>query len=251
MSRSGYSRTRTQNRRAVLALTLATVLCAGAASGPVLAQQSIDKVNGSITAESGQQYGDLETVNGSIRLEDGARADEVSTVNGGIQAGDEVSARSAETVNGGIKFGRKARIDGGVEAVNGSIFFDRGSAIRHDVSNVNGAIGLVGTEVGGNIETVNGDITVGADSHVKGRIHVEKPNRSGFNWNWKKQEPPRIVIGPNAVVKGTMKFDQPVVLLVSDRATVGKIEGAKPVTFKGDEPSDADERTAMAMAEKE
>jgi hypothetical protein len=50
-------------------------------------------------------------------------------------------------------------------------------------------------------------------------------------------------------VKGTLKFDRPVMLLVSDRATVGKIEGAKPVTFKGDEPSDADERAALAQAD--
>ena len=233
---TGSSRTRTHNRRALLALTLATVLCAGAASGPVLAQQSIDKVNGSITAESGQQYGDLETVNGSIRLQDGARADEASTVNGSVQGGDEVVVRSVETVNGGIKFGRDAKIDGSVETVNGSIFFDRGSAIRKDVSNVNGAIGLVGTQVGGDIETVNGDITVGAGSHVKGRIHVEKPNRGGFNWNWKKQEPPRIVIGPNAVVDGPLVFEREVELYVHDSARIGPVTGATAKRYSGDNP---------------
>ncbi|MBW8811110.1 MAG: hypothetical protein JF591_20350 [Lysobacter sp.] len=178
----------------MLALTLATVLCAGAASGPVLAQQSIDKVNGSITAESGQRYGDLETVNGSIRLEDGTSADEASTVNGGIQGGDNVSARSLETVNGGIRFGRKA------------------------------------------IETVAGDITVGADSHVKGRIHVEKPNRSGFNWNWKKQDPPRIVIGPNAVVDGPLVFERDVVLYVHASARIGAVTGATAKRYSGATP---------------
>ena len=228
--------TRTHNRRAILALTLATVLCAGAASGPAFAQQSIDKVNGSITAEAGQRYGDLETVNGSIRLEDGASADEASTVNGGIQGGDNVSARSLETVNGGIRLGRKAKIDGNVETVNGSIYLDRGSVVRDDVSNVNGAIGLVGTEVGGNIETVAGDITVGADSHVKGRIHVEKPNRSGFNWNWKKQEPPRIVIGPNAVVDGPLVFEREVVLYVHASARIGAVTGATAKRYSGATP---------------
>jgi DUF4097 and DUF4098 domain-containing protein YvlB len=219
---------RTHNRRAVLALALASVLCVGAAgtSGPAFAQQDIDKVNGSITAEAGQTYGDLETVNGSIRLEDGARVEEASAVNGGIQGGDNVSARSLETVNGGIKFGRGAKIDGAVETVNGGIFFDRGSAVRDGVSNVNGGIGLVGTEVGGDIETVAGDITVGADSHVKGGIHIEKPNHHGFGWNWKKQEPPRIVIGPNAVVDGPLVFEREVVLYVHDSARIGKVTGA-------------------------
>ena len=225
MTPTGTRSTRTHNRRAVLALALATVLCAGAAA-PAYAQQDIDKVNGSITAEAGQRYGDLETVNGSIRIEDGASVDEASTVNGGIQGGDEVSARNLETVNGGIKFGRKAKIGGNVETVNGSIFFDRGSAVRDGVSNVNGGIGLVGTEVGGDIETVSGDITVGADSHVKGRIHVEKPNRGGFSWSMKKQDPPRIVIGPNAVVDGPLVFEREVVLYVHSSARIGNVSGA-------------------------
>ena len=217
--------TRTHNRRAVLALTLATVLCAGAASGPAFAQQDIDKVNGSITAESGQRYGDLQTVNGSIRLEDGASADDASTVNGAIRAGDGVSVRSVQTVNGAIRFGRNAKV-GGVEAVNGGIAFDRGSVVADDVSNVNGGIGLVGTEVGGDVETVAGDITVGADSHVKGGVHVQKPNRSGINLNWGKHEPPRIVIGPNAVVDGPLVFEREVVLYVHDSARIGKVTGA-------------------------
>lgn len=235
MTRTSSS-TRTHNRRAVLALALATVLCAGAASGPAFAQQDIDKVNGSITAEGGQRYGDLETVNGSIRLEDGASVDEASTVNGSIQGGDEVSARSVETVNGAIKFGRKAKIDGNVETVNGGVFFDRGSAVRGGVSNVNGGIGVVGTEIGGDIETVMGDITVGADSRVKGRIHVEKPNNHGFNWSSRHREPPRIVIGPNAVVDGPLVFEREVVLYVHDSARIGRVTGATAKRYSGATP---------------
>ncbi len=234
MTRTGRI-TRTHNRRAVLALALATVLCAGAAS-PAFAQQDIDKVNGSITAEAGQRYGDLETVNGSIRLEDGATVDEASTVNGAIEGGDNVTARSVETVNGAIKFGRKAKIDGSVETVNGGVFLDRGSVVRDGVSNVNGGIGLVGTVVGGDIETVMADITVGADSHVKGRIHVEKPNNHGFNWSSRHREPPRIVIGPNAVVDGPLVFEREVELYVHDSARIGKVTGATAQRYSGATP---------------
>jgi DUF4097 and DUF4098 domain-containing protein YvlB len=235
MIRSGSRSTRTHNRRAVLALAMATVLCAGAAA-PAYAQQDIDKVNGSITAEAGQRYGDLETVNGGIRIEDGATVDEASTVNGGIQGGDDVSARSLEAVNGGIKFGRNAKIAGSVETVNGGIYFDRGSVVRDGVSNVNGGIGLVGTEVGGDVETVAGDITIGADSHVKGRIHVEKPNNHGFGFNWKKKEPPRIVIGPNAVVDGPLVFERDVELYVHDSARIGRVSGATAKRYSGATP---------------
>jgi DUF4097 and DUF4098 domain-containing protein YvlB len=223
MTRTGSS-TRTHNRRAMLALVLATVLCAGAS--PAFAQQDIDKVNGSITAEAGQRYGDLQTVNGSIRIEDGATVDEASTVNGTIEGGDNVTTRSLDTVNGAIKFGKKAKVSGSVESVNGGLFFDRGSVVRDGLTNVNGGIGVVGTEVGGDIETVMGDITVGADSHVKGRIHVEKPNNHGFNWSMRHRDPPRIVIGPNAVVDGPLVFDRDVVLYVHSSARIGQVTGA-------------------------
>ena len=115
--------------------------------------RSIDKVNGGITAQAGEAYGDLSTVNGGIDLERGAKAEDVETVNGGIEAEDDVSARSVSTVNGGIRFGQRARIDGGVETVNGGIFIDRGGNVRSDISTVNGAIGLVDTDLGGGIET--------------------------------------------------------------------------------------------------
>ena len=62
--------------RTALLLTLAL------ATTPALAQQEISKVNGSITADAGQTYGDLDTVNGSIRIGDGVTAEDASTVNG-------------------------------------------------------------------------------------------------------------------------------------------------------------------------
>lgn len=185
----------------------------------------IDKVNGSITAEAGQAYGDLSTVNGGIDLGRGARVEDVETVNGGIEAGDDVGTHSVSTVNGGIRFGERARIEGEVETVNGGIFLDRGSQVRHGLSTVNGAIGLVDTDLGGGIDTVNGDITVGAGSHVKGGIHVEKPNG---NWGVRLGKPkvPRIVVGPNAVVEGSLVFERDVKLYVHQSARIGRVSGA-------------------------
>jgi DUF4097 and DUF4098 domain-containing protein YvlB len=187
--------------------------------------RDIDKVNGGITAQAGQAYGDLSTVNGGIDLERGAKAEDVETVNGGIEAEDDVSARSVSTVNGGIRFGERARIDGDVETVNGGIFIDRGGNVRSGVATVNGAIGLVDSDLGGGIETVNGDITVGVGSHVKGGIRVEKPNG---NWGvrWGKPKVPRIVIGPDAVVDGDLVFERDVTLYVHQSARIGNVSGA-------------------------
>ena len=70
-----------------LALLLALVLpCA-----PALASEDISKVLGSITAQSGQAYGDLQTVNGSINIESGATTKDAGTVNGSIKVDDKAS----------------------------------------------------------------------------------------------------------------------------------------------------------------
>lgn len=209
-------------------LTSGVAMAAGEGEG-------IDKVNGSITAEAGQAYGDLDTVNGSIRLEDRSAARDVQTVNGSIKAGDGIQADDVGTVNGGIRVGRDARIAGGLETVNGGIFVDRGGEVAKGIATVNGAIGIVATELGGGIETVNGDITVGVDSHVRGGIHVEKPTSNWMPIRFGKNRKPRIVIGPNAVVDGELVFEREVTLYVHASARTGAVRGATPVAF--DTPS--------------
>ena len=191
--------------------------------------QSVDKVNGSITATAGQAWGKLETVNGSIRIEDGVTTGNAETVNGSIRVGDAARTGNLETVNGGIRLGQRVQA-GGLETVNGEIFADRGSRLRGDIETVNGAIGLVETELSGGISTVNGDITVGVGSRVHGGIRVEKAHR---NWNIRfgKQRPPRIIIGPNAVVDGPLVFEREVVLYVHTTARTGAITGATPVAY--------------------
>ena len=211
-------------------LTASTAVLAA----PQSARHDIDKVNGGITAEAGQAYGELSTVNGGIELARGASAEDVETVNGGIRAEDDVSAQDVSTVNGGIRFGRNARIDGGLETVNGGIFTDRGSQVRGDISTVNGGIGLVGTGVDGRIETVTGDVTVGADSRVKGGIRVEKPT-GNFSFRG-KQRIPRIVIGPNAVVDGPLVFEREVKLYVHASARIGSVTGATAQRYDGANP---------------
>ena len=194
-------------------------------------RQGIDKVNGSITAESGTAYGDLETVNGSIHLNDGARAEDASTVNGSIKAGNDVQVQDVETVNGSIRFGTGARIGGGLQTVNGGIFVDSNGQVAEDIGTVNGGIGVVRTEVGGGIETVGGDITVGIGSHVKGGVHVDKPGNNWLPITIGTQRVPHIVIGPHASVDGPLRFEREVKLYVHSTARIGPVTGAKPIAF--------------------
>lgn len=218
-------------------LMVLTALALPMLATPALADgRGIDKINGSITAEAGQQYGDLETVNGSIRLESGASIEDAETVNGSIKADDNIRARSLGTVNGSIRMGTGAQLTRGVETVNGSIFVDRGGRIGGDVSTVNGAIGLVDTDLAGGIETVSGNITVGVGSHVKGGIHVEKPHNNWMPIKIGRKQPPRIVIGPNAVVEGPMVFEREVKLYVHASARIGKVTGATAIPFSTPTP---------------
>lgn len=215
-------------------------------------ESSVSKVNGSVRVAAGQSAGDVSTVNGSVTIEEGAIASDVDTVNGaitiernatvqkvesvngGVSLAADVKAASVETVNGTLKLAEGAQVSGNVSAVNGSAQLAKGADIKGQLSNVNGKMTLNAAHVGGGLKTVNGDILVGADSRVEGGILVEKPNLNWFNHG--HHRPPRIVIGPGAVVEGKLRFEHEVELLVSDRAKIGPVDGATPQSFSGDAP---------------
>ena len=220
-------------------------------SGPALAQQNIDKVFGGITAEAGEHYGTLESVNGGITVREGAqvqRAETVNggiriatrarlgsaeTVNGGITLGDVASAKSLEAVNGGISLGAGSLVEGDVETVNGGIKAGKGARVRGNVSTVNGALTFTDGEIGGRLTTTNGDITINGTS--VGSILVEKPSMGWLSND--RPRLPRIVIGPNSVVTGTLVFEREVELFVHSTAKIGAVTGATAQPYTGTLPA--------------
>ena len=72
-------------------------------------------------------------------------------------------------------------------------------------------------------------------AHVDGGIHVEKDISWFHIWFW-SEDTSRVVIGPGSVVGGTLRFERKVNLYVSDRATIGRVEGATAVSFSGNRP---------------
>jgi len=171
-------------------------------------------------------------VNGSIDVAADQKIGEVSTVNGSITIGERAVVTSVGTVNGRITLSAQARA-ATLSTVNGKLILGSGADVSGRVSNVNGDIHLDAAHVGGGIGTVNGDITVGANSRVEGGIHIAKASGGWFNWSGGT---PRVVIAAGAVVQGTLKFEREVKLYVSDRATIGPVEGATAVKFSGDNP---------------
>lgn len=217
-------------------LTLAT-LCL-ALSLPAFAADAartgdISKVNGSIRIEADTRNGDVSTVNGSVRI--GARAEvgRVSTVNGSVELADGVHAASIDTVNGRGTLGRDVQVAGAVGTVNGAIELGDGSAVGATLSTVNGGIRIGAAQVVGQIRTVGGDVEIGAGARAEGGLLIDRP-RGLFNSSRK----PRVVIGPNAEVRGTLEFRREVDLYVSNSAKIGTIVGATPVKFDGARPAD-------------
>ena len=86
-------------------------------------------------------------------------------------------------------------------------------------------------------ERVNGSINITegdrAGARLNGDLIFEKPS-AGVSLDF--GGPPRVVIGPDASVVGTLRFGREVKLYVSDRAKVAKIEGATPIRFGGNAP---------------
>jgi hypothetical protein len=191
------------------------------------------KVNGSIHVPAGKEAGAVATVNGSIHIDDNAAVTSATTVNGGVHMGDHATAASLNSVNGAIVLGAGAHVSGSASSVNGELSLGDDADVAGSLSNVNGKITLTGAHVGRGIKTVNGGMNITGASRVEGGILVTKPSGDLLQL---VRNVPRIVIGPGATVQGDLRFERTVQLYVSDKATIGTVTGATPITFTGDTP---------------
>jgi hypothetical protein len=207
---------------------LPALLCAMV---PALALADVSRVTESIDVAAGEHAGDLSTVNGSIRAGQSAIVGSAHTVNGSITLDRQVTAQEASTVNGSIHVDEQTHVSGDLRTVNGSVTVASGADIGGRIGNVNGRISVAAAHVGGSIGTVGGNIQLGPGAHVDGGIHVGRVNPESED-----NHVPLIVIGPNSVVNGTLRFERTVRLYVSAEATIGPVEGANPIRFTGAEP---------------
>ncbi len=195
------------------------------------AASATSKVIGAIDIGAGEHADDLSTVNGEIHVGAGAVVQRAHTVNGSIELDARASAGELNTVNGSIDLQEQARVAGRVHTVNGRLNLEKGADVTGDLANVNGRIRVAAAHVGGGIDTVNGGIDL-ENARIDGGIHVHKTESVSFE----PSTPPRVVIGPGSVVKGTLEFERPVRLYVSDRATIGTVQGATAIKYSGDTP---------------
>jgi hypothetical protein len=166
-----------------------------------------------------------ETLTSDITLEPGARA------------------ASLESLSGAITLSRGARVSGNVSSDYGSLVLEPKSEVIGHLSSDGGSIRIDGARVGRGITTTSGDIDIGPDSQIDGGILVRKRGVIGLSLGFfqlgvpaGRSTPPRVVIGPGATVTGQLRFKRKVQLFVSERATIGPVEGATPVVFTGERP---------------
>lgn len=197
----------------------------------------VTDVNGSIHIGANAVVDEVHDINGSIHVDEGATAQSLGTVNGSVHVSEGVHVTNdVHTVNGSIALESGSQV-GSVSAVNGSLMVT-GARISGEVRNVNGVTRIQSSHIGGSVNGVNGGIEIGPDTHVDGGLYVHKNEGGGwFNWGFSRS-PPRVVIGPGAVVSGPLVFEQEVRLYVSDHATVGPIKGATAIKFSGLRPPD-------------
>jgi hypothetical protein len=195
-------------------------------------------VNGSIAVgHDAVVNGGLETVNGNIRIDDNARIEDAQTVNGSVRVASGVNTKGISSVNGSVSVGDNSTVDGDISVVNGRISLGSGSSVSANVSNVNGAIDVSGTGIGGDLTTVNGDVTLSENAILRGDLVVERPRSRGIDFRKGK---PRILIGPGARVAGNIRLEQEVELYISETAEVGGVSGVMSmddaIRFSGQRP---------------
>lgn len=185
--------------------------------------RDISRINRGITVDSEEMVGDLSSVNGGIRVAEGASAEKVSTVNGSIDIDDGAEVYSASTVNGGISIGAAVTVKNSLDTVNGGISTRAGTTVEDSIETVNGRVRLRDTEVGGDIETSNGDIEVLDGSRVEGDILVKGRRHWWDRFFDFSNRPPEIEIDTNSSVLGDIHLYREVELKIADGAVVGEI----------------------------
>ena len=190
-------------------------------------------INGVITVDAGAVVnGGLRTINGAIRLGVGAQTGDLTIINGGITLADGAHAGKLEGVNTSVTLGKNVVINSDIAIVNGELRAASGTRIEGSATTVNGDMALCGTVVSGHLSFVNGTVWLADSSTAQGDITAKQPQgNNGSN------PPPVVVIGPHAIVGGSIIFERPGQLYVSDSAVIHAIQGANPVKFSGAAPT--------------
>jgi DUF4097 and DUF4098 domain-containing protein YvlB len=187
--------------------------------------RDISSVNGSVDTSPGETYDTLSTVNGDVHVKGGVSAEVAKTVNGDVTLDTDAKVGSAHTVNGSLDIHDGASVEREATTVNGTIELGHKSRVGGNVTTVSGDIDLNGAEVGGRLETRNGDVKLRDGARVQGGIVVKKRNDKGWSWGNDHDDPVKVNICGTCEVVGDMTFERAVILHVEPGAKIGQVFG--------------------------
>jgi len=166
-------------RRERFSVSFAALLVLVLVAGTGAVARAGNGINSSIHVGDGEvREGKLSALNGGISVGDGARVRECESVNGPVRVGRNATVERISAVNGQIDVGDGTVVEKEIESVNGPVSLSP-RAVAEAVSTVNGPIRLSGAEVGTDLRTVNGDITLEDGSVVGGDVVIEESHGSG------------------------------------------------------------------------
>jgi outer membrane protein assembly factor BamB len=212
----------------ILSLLLSTAVCAQDEN------QYLFNGEHSIRLAADVEAGDLHTLHGSIHIGERSKVGDVKTIDGTVVLAKGSRANSVRSLDGAIQLEEDAKLVHGVSTAGGSIVLDDHADVAGRVTTADGEIRLKNAHVSGGIVTRRGNINVGSGSHVENGIRVKRSFCLCINAGLVSN--PRVVIGPGAVVRGSLIFERKVTLYVSDMATIGDVVGATSVRFSGPTP---------------
>jgi len=191
----------------------------------------IRNVNGQVRISENARVGQVSNTNGSISIASGARTGAIGNTNGRIRLADSIRVEGGVvSTNGPVETGAEVHVDGDIQTANGRIRTGTGSVITGEVETTNGSIELVGTEAAG-VSGANGSIELLDGTRIAGDVYVRRPSGSNSS-----SRLPRVVIGADTVVEGTLQFERDVELYIHETARTGQVIGAEPIRFSGDSP---------------
>ena len=189
-------------------------------------------INGEISVGTGAVVdGSLRTINGRINVATGAQTGSLTGINGNITLAEGVHAGDLKAVNGDLVLGKDTLTDN-LATVNGDIHAAGGAHIGGTVRDVNGDIALCGAQVDGNLSFYHGTVLLTDDTVVQGNVTAKKPNATETS-----NHEPRLIVGPHTRVNGTITFERPGKLYVSDSAVIHGVTGVTAVKFPGVAPA--------------
>ena len=181
------------------------------------------KINDSVSIRDGERLSIGRTaINGSVFTGSGCEVrGMLRAVNGVVRVGRDSEVGSCQAVNGGIGLEENVRVHGHAKAVNGAVMSEMGCTIETYVHAVNGAVTLKGTQVGKDVVSWNGDITLEDGCRVAGDLIVKKTKGSGSRHHTLK------VTLDNSVVSGNVECTddrmKTILVLRGDSRVEGKI----------------------------